>query len=139
LGGGQPIPRFVCGGIEASGTAVAGVYLKNNWKDLLKYYEEFGKDLEQDSLAVILQFWGRKAESARPEAIRLSFFQPGHSEFHSYDLSSKGWKTEQKKSATGNRSDALPALPNPPRQTGGLKRAAKPRANSRRSKPGGRN
>jgi len=103
-GGGQPIPRFVCAGIEAAGTAAAGVYLKNHWEDLLKYYEEFGKDLEQDSLAVILQFWGQKAQSARPEVIRLSFFQPGYSEFHFYDLSpkSKGWKPEKKKSETGD-------------------------------------
>jgi hypothetical protein len=138
-GGSQPIPRFVCAGIEAAGTAAAGVYLKNHWRDLLKYYEEFGKDLEQDSLAVILQFWGQKAESARPEAIRLSFFQPGHSEFHFYDFSTKGWKPEEKKSETGDRSDALPPRSNPPSQTASLNQASKPRAKSRRRKPGGQN
>ena len=119
-GGGQPIPRFVCGGIEAAGTAAAGVYLKNHWRDLLKYYEEFGKDLEQDSLAVILQFWGRKAESARPEAIRLSFFQPGRADFHFYNLSTKSWKPEEKKSETGDRPDAHPPALESAEPTSGL-------------------
>jgi Predicted nucleotide-binding protein containing TIR-like domain len=138
LGGMQPIPRWICGGIEASGTAAAGVYLKNNWKDILKYYEEFGKDLEKDSLAIILQFWGRKAESARPEAIRLSFFQPGYVKFYSYDLVTKGWIPEKKKPETGDPPGALSPPPNPPSQTAGLNRAAKRRANSRRPKPAGR-
>ncbi|MFI5387490.1 MAG: TIR domain-containing protein [Fimbriimonadales bacterium] len=138
-GGGQPIPRFVCGGIEAAGTAAAGVYLKNHWKELLKYYEEFGKDLEQDSLAVILQFWGRKAESARPEVIRLSFFQPGDCEFYFYDHKTKGWKPEEKKSETGDRPDALPRGSVSSIQPADSNQASKPRANRRPRKRGGRN
>jgi len=148
-GGRQSTPRFVCGGIEAPGTAAAGVYLKNHWKELLKYYEEFGKDLEQDSLAVILQFWGRKAESARPEVIRLSFFQPGHCEFHSFDHDTKAWKREEDKYKTNDRPDRVspvsaspsqsaPPGSNPPSQPADSNQASKPRASPRRRKPGGR-
>jgi hypothetical protein len=134
-GGGQPILRFVCGGVEAAGTAAAGVYLKNHWKALLEYYEEFGKDLERDSLAVILQFWGRKAESARPEAIRLGFFRPGRCEFHAYDPEIKGWKPEEPKAETGDRPGPSPPPSNPPGRAEGSSLASKPRANARRRKP----
>lgn len=92
--GENPIPRFVCGGCQAPGTAVAGVYLKNHWRDLLNYYEFFAKDLEQDNLAVLLQFWGRKPESARPEVIRLAFFSASHTEFHRYNRKEKRWERE---------------------------------------------
>jgi len=95
-GGTNPILRYVCSGIEGPGTAVAGVYLKNHWKEILKYYEEFGKDLEQDSLALMVEFWGRKAESARPEVIRLCFFQPGRCEFHSFNRITKRWEPEER-------------------------------------------
>jgi len=137
-GGGQPIPRFVCGGIEAAGTAAAGVYLKNHWKELLTYYEEFGKDLEGDSLAVILQFWGRKAESARPEVIRLSFFQPGDCEFYFYDHKTKGWNPEEKKSETGDRPDAQSPGPTSRSQTVDSKQTSKPRATGPQRKADGK-
>jgi hypothetical protein len=94
-GGGPPILRFVCGGIDAAGTAVAGVYLKYHWRELLKYYEHFGKDLEQDSLGVLLQFWGRKAESARPVVAGISFFKPGRCEFYEPDLKEATWRSQE--------------------------------------------
>jgi Predicted nucleotide-binding protein containing TIR-like domain len=126
-GGPKPMPRIVCGGIVASGTAAAGVYLNNNWRQLLLYYEDFGKDLQQDSLAVLLKFWGGKPESARPEAIRLCFFQPDHCEFHEYDPSNEGWKpmrpfpaetSPENLSEKAHRTEQVPPT-KPMRRTGG--------------------
>jgi predicted nucleotide-binding protein len=92
---GPAVLRFVCGGIEGPGTAVAGVYLKNHWRELLSYYLNFSKDLEQDSLAVLLRFWGQKAESARPEVVGLSFFNAFTCEFHVYDRKERKWKPQE--------------------------------------------
>ena len=139
--GGEPTLRFVCGGCQAPGTAVAGVYLKNHWRELLNYYEHFGKDLEEDNLAVLLQFWGRKAESARPEVIRLAFFKASHTEFHQYDRKEKCWKREDLASHTvpapvkpsGDQRPQETALPPPlPSDYD----AAKPSSAGKRSKRG---
>lgn len=142
-GGGQPIPRFVCAGIEAPGTAAAGVYLENQWDELLKYYEDFGMDLEQDSLAVILQFWGGKAESSRPKVIRLSFFQPGRCDFYRYNPNTKGWERDEeptddkKPKQDQGSSDQISELDSV-EPTIGLEPASKLHSTRRRRKTGGR-
>lgn len=46
---------FVCAGRTAPGTAVAGYFLAYRWKELLQLYEDSKKELERDSLVVVIR------------------------------------------------------------------------------------
>lgn len=46
---------FVCAGRTAAGTAAAGYYLAKEWQQLLDLYKEHHKDLDKDSLVVLVQ------------------------------------------------------------------------------------
>lgn len=49
------LPYFLCGGHDGQGTAAAGIFLAENWLDLLQL---FGADhhLDRDALAVVIEF-----------------------------------------------------------------------------------
>jgi hypothetical protein len=46
---------FVCGGRSAAGTAAAGFFLAKRWQDILNIYKIAGKDLDSDSLALVIE------------------------------------------------------------------------------------
>jgi hypothetical protein len=70
-------PHFICGGCNASGTAAAGVYLRNHWQEILGLYEKYGEYLNTQSLAIVLQYSGGKYETSKPFIRQLCFFGPG--------------------------------------------------------------
>jgi len=87
----QVAPRFVCAGCDAFGTYAGGNYLKNHWEDLLRYYEDCQMDLNEDSLLVVLRFWGRKVVSADLRIEKLCFFNnKKHSTPQFYVLNNEG-------------------------------------------------
>lgn len=49
------LPMFVCGGHDGQGTAAAGVFLAEKWRDLLTLYRP-RHDLQRDALAVVIKF-----------------------------------------------------------------------------------
>ena len=92
-GGGSPIPRFVCGGIDAAGTAVAGVYLKYHWRELLDYYEHFG----QTWISTVLAFCscsGVERPNRPDPSWPGSAFKPGRCEFFEPDLNEGTWRPQ---------------------------------------------
>jgi hypothetical protein len=46
---------FVCAGRTAPGTAAAGFYLAKHWQKLLKLYRAHDKDLNVDSMVVVVR------------------------------------------------------------------------------------
>lgn len=54
--GKENLPHFVCAGRTARGTKAAGIFLANQWKQLLFLYEKNRRDLTTDSVAVFLEF-----------------------------------------------------------------------------------
>lgn len=98
------VPRFVCGGCTAAGTAATGVFLKYQWRSLLKLYEDKSKLLDQDSLAIVLEFTGAKVESAKPKIVRACFFNASDCVFFQRNEVGELIKEERAKSASSETS-----------------------------------
>ena len=71
-GHGGDAPHFICAGRAATGTAAAGFYVANHWRDMLRFYRQQGQDLSNDTLAILLRFPIRSPEYADAKRIRFN-------------------------------------------------------------------
>jgi hypothetical protein len=60
-------PHILCGGLTSVGTAVAGVFIRHQWRDLVDLYLDNDFSIENDGFVAILEYFGDKCELAKPK------------------------------------------------------------------------